>query len=143
MKVDRSFVPHLGNEAENPNLVKAILALADSLDLEVIAEGIETEKQLQFLQHNGCLLGQGFLFYRPMPAESGRDVIRNLNAAKISESGSLPRERCRMRVTVTCRYISILWLIYVLFSVLHCAIFYRVDFCDRNDRCQRPHRPSH
>ncbi len=82
MKVDRSFVPHLGNEAENPNLVKAILALADSLDLEVIAEGIETEKQLQFLQHNGCLLGQGFLFYRPMPADQVETLLETLTQPK-------------------------------------------------------------
>ena len=59
-KVDRSFVAHLGNRAENPSLVKAILALADSLDLEVIAEGIETEQQLEFLQRNSCLYGSGF-----------------------------------------------------------------------------------
>jgi EAL domain-containing protein (putative c-di-GMP-specific phosphodiesterase class I) len=48
--------------------VKAILALAHSLSLEVVAEGIETPEQLQFLRANGCNYGQGFLFYRPMPA---------------------------------------------------------------------------
>jgi diguanylate cyclase (GGDEF)-like protein/PAS domain S-box-containing protein len=68
IKVDRSFVTHLGTEAENPTLVKAILALAHSLSLEVVAEGIETTEQLQFLRANGCNYGQGFLFYRPMPA---------------------------------------------------------------------------
>jgi diguanylate cyclase (GGDEF)-like protein/PAS domain S-box-containing protein len=78
MKVDRSFVAHLGNRAENPNLVKAILALTDSLDLEVIAEGIETEQQLEFLHRNRCLYGQGFLFYRPMPAEQVEDLLASL-----------------------------------------------------------------
>ena len=68
LKVDRSFVTHLGTEAENPTLIKGILALADSLKLDPIAEGIETEKQLEFLQANGCRYGQGFLFHRPMPA---------------------------------------------------------------------------
>jgi len=80
MKVDRSFVAHLGNRAENPSLVKAILALADSLDLEVIAEGIETEQQLEFLQRNSCLYGQGFLFYRPMAAEQVEDLLSNLDS---------------------------------------------------------------
>jgi diguanylate cyclase (GGDEF)-like protein/PAS domain S-box-containing protein len=69
LKIDRSFVTHLGTEAENPTLIKSILALAESLKLAPIAEGIETEKQLEFLQANGCRYGQGFLFYRPMPAE--------------------------------------------------------------------------
>ncbi len=70
LKVDRSFVTPLGTEAENPTLVRAILALAHSLSLEVVAEGIETPQQLQFLQANGCNYGQGFLFYRPMPASA-------------------------------------------------------------------------
>jgi EAL domain-containing protein (putative c-di-GMP-specific phosphodiesterase class I) len=70
LKVDRSFVTPLGTEAENPTLVKAILALAHSLSLEVVAEGIETLEQLQFLRANGCNYGQGFLFYRPMPASA-------------------------------------------------------------------------
>lgn len=78
MKVDRSFVAHLGNEAENPNLVKAILALGASLDLEVIAEGIETEKQLQFLQNVDCRYGQGFLFYRPMAVDQVEALLASL-----------------------------------------------------------------
>ena len=69
LKVDRSFVTHLGTEAEDPSLIKSILALANSLKLDPIAEGVETEKQLEFLQAHGCRYGQGFLFYRPMPAD--------------------------------------------------------------------------
>ncbi|HZG38737.1 MAG TPA: EAL domain-containing protein, partial [Nodosilinea sp.] len=67
LKVDRSFVTHLGTEAENPTLVKSILALAESLQLDPVAEGIETKKQLEFLQANGCRYGQGYYFYKPMP----------------------------------------------------------------------------
>jgi diguanylate cyclase (GGDEF)-like protein/PAS domain S-box-containing protein len=68
LKIDRSFVMDLGSEAENPNLVKAILALAASLGLQPVAEGVETHRQLEFLRVNGCQYGQGFLFYRPMAA---------------------------------------------------------------------------
>jgi diguanylate cyclase (GGDEF)-like protein len=80
MKIDRSFVAHLGNEAENPGLVKAILALADSLDLNIIAEGIETEQQLQFLQQNNCQYGQGYWFYRPMTADQVEVLLKTLEA---------------------------------------------------------------
>jgi diguanylate cyclase (GGDEF)-like protein/PAS domain S-box-containing protein len=76
LKVDRSFVTHLGTEAENPTLIRSILALAESLRLDPIAEGIETEKQLEFLQANGCRYGQGFFFYRPMPAHRIEALLR-------------------------------------------------------------------
>jgi diguanylate cyclase (GGDEF)-like protein/PAS domain S-box-containing protein len=76
LKVDRSFVTHLGTEAENPTLVRAILALATSLSLEVVAEGIETPEQLEFFRANGCNYGQGFLFYRPMPAQAIETLLQ-------------------------------------------------------------------
>ncbi len=84
LKVDRSFVTHLGTEAENPVLVKSILALADSLKLDPIAEGIETEKQLEFLQANGCRYGQGFFFYRPMPAHRVEALLTEGTSSKPS-----------------------------------------------------------
>ncbi|MEA5451689.1 EAL domain-containing protein [Leptolyngbya sp. CCNP1308] len=84
LKVDRSFVTHLGTEAENPVLVKSILALADSLKLDPIAEGIETEKQLEFLQANGCRYGQGFFFYQPMPAHRVEALLTKGTSSKAS-----------------------------------------------------------
>jgi diguanylate cyclase (GGDEF)-like protein/PAS domain S-box-containing protein len=77
LKIDRSFVTHLGTEASNPTLVKSILTLADSLKLAPIAEGIETAKQLEFLQANGCCYGQGFLFYKPMPTDQIEALLAN------------------------------------------------------------------
>ncbi len=84
LKVDRSFVSHLGTEAENPVLIKSILALADSLKLDPIAEGIETEKQLEFLQANGCRYGQGFFFYKPMPASQIEALLAGGDSPKNS-----------------------------------------------------------
>jgi diguanylate cyclase (GGDEF)-like protein len=70
LKIDRSFVIQLSDEGEGHStaVVRAIQALADSLRMQVIAEGIETEAQKQALQRVGCHFGQGFLFAQPAPA---------------------------------------------------------------------------
>lgn len=67
LKIDRSFVNDLG-EADGSQLVRGILALAHSLGLRVVAEGVETHAQLQFLSDSGCEEVQGFLLAKPMPA---------------------------------------------------------------------------
>lgn len=84
LKVDRSFVSHLGTEAENPTLIKAILALASSLSLQPVAEGIETPQQLEFLRANGCSHGQGFLLYKPMPAAAIETLLIQGHTASVS-----------------------------------------------------------
>jgi diguanylate cyclase (GGDEF)-like protein len=74
IKIDQSFVAPLGHEDAPRSLavIGAILALARSLGLEVVAEGIETELQLRILRDMGCVYGQGYLFGRPQPAEHWR-----------------------------------------------------------------------
>lgn len=66
LKIDRSFVYDLETNENNQSIVKSIISLAHSLDIEVLAEGIETEAQYQFLLEEGCDHGQGFYFYQPM-----------------------------------------------------------------------------
>ena len=68
LKIDQSFVRNLAVSEEDATVVKAILYLAQSFDLSVIAEGIETEQQSSLLQEFGCQFGQGFLYAKPMPA---------------------------------------------------------------------------
>ena len=70
LKIDRSFVHDLGVDADAAALVSAIIALAQSLELEVAAAGVETERQADFLRRQGCHRLQGFLFAPPLrPAE--------------------------------------------------------------------------
>ena len=71
LKIDRSFVTDVGDVERSPHdvgIVRAIIALAHTLELTAIAEGIETPAQLAFLQQAGCEQGQGYLLGRPVPA---------------------------------------------------------------------------
>ena len=67
LKIDQSFIRELSKGSDDAAISTAIIALAHSLDLDVVAEGIETDEQLWILQELGCDIGQGFLFARPMP----------------------------------------------------------------------------
>ncbi|UQN09256.1 bifunctional diguanylate cyclase/phosphodiesterase [Deinococcus sp. QL22] len=67
LKIDRAFVRDLQAKPSTEPIVRAILALADTLGLRAVAEGIETAEQLVILQALGCQLGQGFFFHRPEP----------------------------------------------------------------------------
>ncbi|MCV2395388.1 EAL domain-containing protein [Actinotalea sp. M2MS4P-6] len=69
LKIDRSFVQGLGKASEHDEVVKALVALARALDLRVVAEGIETAAQLEFLTAQRCEHGQGFLLGRPVPVD--------------------------------------------------------------------------
>ena len=75
IKIDRSFVPDATSDPETIVLVDAILSLAKSLDRQVIGEGIESETQAEFLLGRGCLMGQGYLFLKPEPAEEFEKIL--------------------------------------------------------------------
>jgi EAL domain-containing protein (putative c-di-GMP-specific phosphodiesterase class I) len=68
IKIDRSFIRDTPDDKDARTVVRAIVQLADALDLRALAEGIETEEQWRFLLELGCPLGQGFFFSRPVPA---------------------------------------------------------------------------
>lgn len=67
LKIDRSFVRHTATNPRNAAITKAIVAMAKSLELNVVAEGVETDEEKEFLMRIGCYEMQGFLFGRPMP----------------------------------------------------------------------------
>lgn len=65
LKIDRSFIQNVNDNPDDAVIVRAILGLAEALDLEVVAEGVETDRQLRFLAQQGCPCAQGYLFGRP------------------------------------------------------------------------------
>jgi diguanylate cyclase (GGDEF)-like protein/PAS domain S-box-containing protein len=69
LKIDQSFIRDLTTDPSDALIVETIIAMATHLELEVIAEGVETEEQLQFLQKRGCAMHQGYYFSRPLPQE--------------------------------------------------------------------------
>ncbi|WP_428644195.1 putative bifunctional diguanylate cyclase/phosphodiesterase [Roseibium sp.] len=72
-KIDRSFISGLAIDRHSRSIVQTIIAMAKSLNYEVVAEGVETEDQFRFLRAHGCTTAQGFLFARPMPADQFED----------------------------------------------------------------------
>ncbi len=76
LKIDRSFVLDLPNDPDNTAIASAIIAMAQSLKFQVIAEGVENEAQLAFLRGKGCDLVQGFLFSPAVPAAELLDMLR-------------------------------------------------------------------
>ena len=77
LKIDQSFVRDLSSGSEDEAIVAAIIALAHSLGLNVIAEGVETMAQLDHLRRKGCNEMQGFLFSRPVPAAEMTQLLKN------------------------------------------------------------------
>lgn len=75
LKIDKSFVMDVNENNDSGAIVEAIIGLAKSMRLHVTAEGIETEQQLLFLQQRGCDEGQGYLFAKPMPAPSLKEML--------------------------------------------------------------------
>ena len=68
VKIDRSFVQDVPHDPDNTAITRTIISMADTLGLEVVAEGVENDAQLGFLREHGCILYQGFLLGRPVPA---------------------------------------------------------------------------
>lgn len=81
LKIDRSFIRDIILDKDDTTIVKTILAMAQALNLRVIAEGVETQEQYDFLAELGCVEGQGYLFARPMPCEDLISFFRNRECA--------------------------------------------------------------
>jgi diguanylate cyclase (GGDEF)-like protein len=85
LKLDRSFVKDIGVNRHGPAICRAILSLAETLGMKTVAEGIETEEQLDFLLRHGCHHGQGFYFSEPIAAA---DVTQRYHAAARAPAGA-------------------------------------------------------
>jgi EAL domain-containing protein (putative c-di-GMP-specific phosphodiesterase class I) len=76
LKIDQSLIHNLKSESENSEMIRTYVLLGQSLNLEVIAEGVETHDEYQTLRSLGCVKAQGFLFDRPLSAEDATDVLQ-------------------------------------------------------------------
>ena len=93
LKIDRSFVTGVDGGVKESTLCRAIVALAQSLGLQTLAEGIETTGQRGALRTLGCELGQGFLFARPLTAEAVTRFAKSLQRDTAGRRSSIGRSR--------------------------------------------------
>ncbi|MCD7034510.1 EAL domain-containing protein [Metabacillus sp. GX 13764] len=75
VKIDRSFIQDIIDDAQDAAIVQAVISIADSMNLNVIAEGIEKEEQSRLLGEIGCRQGQGFYYSRPVPLDTLTDIL--------------------------------------------------------------------
>jgi EAL domain-containing protein (putative c-di-GMP-specific phosphodiesterase class I)/DNA-binding NarL/FixJ family response regulator len=80
LKIDRSFIHNIDSNPVDAAIVSAIFAMAQSMQLRVVAEGVETREQLQMLGRYGCAYAQGYYFSKPLPATACRKLLHELAA---------------------------------------------------------------
>src|SRR5262245_50060239 len=95
IKIDRSFVARITDDAEDAAIVRSLIAMARNLELEIIAEGVETQAQAAFLQEELCQEAQGFLYSKPLPAAEFEAYLRGRRLAMQIDSDEKPPSRKR------------------------------------------------
>jgi EAL domain-containing protein (putative c-di-GMP-specific phosphodiesterase class I) len=80
LKIDRSFVAHIATRSSDSTIAEVIIAMAKTLKLEVVAEGVEDFQQLLLLQEHQCHLAQGYLLSRPLRASEAKQLLARLGS---------------------------------------------------------------
>jgi EAL domain-containing protein (putative c-di-GMP-specific phosphodiesterase class I) len=97
IKIDRSFVAGMTTDADDLAIVASIVSLAAAVGVRAIAEGVETEEQVDALQRLGCPLAQGFLWSQPVPASRLHDALDTIARGATSNAGGATRPGQRRR----------------------------------------------
>lgn len=95
LKIDKSFVHNIPSDRACMEVTAGIIALTKSLSLEVLAEGIETTEQLEFLTRHNCDRGQGYLFSRPLPAADVTAMLAAFGARSATYRGRTKKKKAR------------------------------------------------
>jgi EAL domain-containing protein (putative c-di-GMP-specific phosphodiesterase class I) len=86
LKIDQSFIRDIATDSSDTAIVLTIVAMAHSLNMDVIAEGVETEEQRQLLINMGCTNFQGYLFCKPIPIEGFEELLKQIAGLKLEVS---------------------------------------------------------
>jgi diguanylate cyclase len=85
LKIDRRFISGVTVNKDDATIVRAVIGLARSLGIEVVAEGVETSEQREFLLSNGCQIGQGYYFGRPISPTAATTLLRENLGSRLGE----------------------------------------------------------
>jgi EAL domain-containing protein (putative c-di-GMP-specific phosphodiesterase class I) len=99
LKVDHSFVAGLGKDTTDEALVRALIEMAHALDLDVVAEGVETQEQCDHLRRLGCNYLQGYLFSRPLVYDALLDLLQSVRSE--APETAAPTRRAQVWTTKT------------------------------------------
>lgn len=84
LKIDRSFIKNIPDNADDKKLVRSIVSMGHDLELKVVAEGTETERQLAFLNTIGCDQAQGYIFSPPLTSQAFEQYLRDRALDRVS-----------------------------------------------------------
>ncbi|MEH6346599.1 MAG: EAL domain-containing protein [Bermanella sp.] len=80
LKIDRCFIKDIGEDKYDEEIIKVMVAIGHTMGIKVVAEGVETQQQLEFLRSIGCDQGQGYFFSKPMDAAAATEVVENIQS---------------------------------------------------------------